>query len=208
VLDDTEQSETHGVFGYGRLARTRLVRQVVGGELEEIEGEHYGFRGITHRRQVFWRGTEHPYLVVADLLIGDGRHGLELLWHFSPDLSVIVDEGPARVEGAAGRVLVWSFGATASERVVECGVEGDQPQGWISLSSGSVLPAPVLSVRFHADLPTVVFTVIAPERTGLACEYDAEKGTLQLGDKVGERFVYDPDGRVYTETFTPATPGS
>ncbi|HEN47015.1 MAG TPA: alginate lyase family protein [Mizugakiibacter sp.] len=208
VLDDTEQSETHGVFGYGRLARTHLVRQVVGGELEEIEGEHYGFRGITHRRQVFWRGTEQPYLVVADHLIGDGRHEVELLWHFSPELSVTVDEGPARVEGAAERVLVWSFGSTVSERVVACGVEGERPQGWVSLSSGSVVPAPVLSVRMHADLPTVVFTVIAPERTGLACEYDAEKGTLQLGGNVGERFVYDREGRVRTETVTPVAPGS
>ena len=129
MLDDTEQSETHGVFGNGLLARTRLVRQAVDSKLEEIEGEHYGFRGVTHRRQGLWRGTEQPYLVVADHVIGDDRHGLEPLWHFSPELSLTVDEGPTRVQGAAERVLVCSFGSSPSERIVTCGPPGGPPPG-------------------------------------------------------------------------------
>jgi hypothetical protein len=171
VVDGRSQSAPAGTFRWGPRAGVSPGTGFSAPFIEHLEGEHDGYAGLPgaprHRRRILQVGGE--YWLVLDDLLGAGKHGLELLYHFAPE------RHPLRLEeepGGGGLVHVTSDAAGSLFGITVCGssplaaelIRGreEPPQGWVSRRYGERSPAPVLRASLAAPLPARFVSVLAP----------------------------------------------
>src|SRR5262249_21152350 len=89
VVDDRDQAEPRGPFGWKRLPTVRTEEWISGETFDLFVGSHDGYRRledpVVHRRWVL--SSRSRFWVVRDLAIGSGRHQLDLYWHLDPALA-------------------------------------------------------------------------------------------------------------------------
>jgi hypothetical protein len=125
-------------------------------------GSHDGYaRGphpVTHRRTVWLRDG---YLLLLDEFEGEGRHDLDLHFHFPPGRAQLVD-GRLTHDGHDA-ALVW-VSASEWQPALTCG--GPSPaDGWMAPGLGVKTPAPHLRLhRSAADLPISVLSLAVDRR--------------------------------------------
>ena len=88
VVDDRDQSDAKGPFAWSSLPSAKAEKWINGETFDLFVGSHDGFRRlpqpVTHRRWVFSLKAE--FVLVRDIAEGEGKHRLDLYWHFAPEL--------------------------------------------------------------------------------------------------------------------------
>jgi hypothetical protein len=115
---------------------------------------------ITHRRDIVY--VKNDYFVVADTINGSGRHEVELLFHLSPGSMPQILSESTHVRYPNGATLnILSEGQRQRDISI---IEGQREpiQGWFSSETYEAVPAPVVNVKYIAELPTKIYTVLIP----------------------------------------------
>jgi heparinase II/III-like protein len=156
-LDGRNQSNPTGPFGWERLTKARAESWISGQTFDLFVGSHDGYsqpeNPATHRRWVFFRRPE--FWLVRDLMLGTGKHRLDLRWHLNPELSwsELADGRFFSSDKSAGIALFASEGQLWSRTV--------EQREW---SPAYGIKEPAIEVRFTTEttLPAEVATLLAP----------------------------------------------
>lgn len=179
TIDDLDQSEPAGTFGWGRKARARATMPQTRPWCSYMEGEHDGYLrlagSVRHHRRVI--GIASDYWLIVDELTGKGAH--RSAWHYHLDPSVDVDLAPATgVACASLRSGAARAGLSVVTSAASCArmVYGQTApvQGWVSERYGARAAGPVLQVSAETALPLLAVTVLRPWRGPV--EIQAERG--------------------------------
>jgi len=88
VVDEADQAEPRGPFGWGKLPEIKLERWVTGDNFDLFAASHNGYcrltRPVVHRRWVF--SLKSDFWLIRDQASGEGEHRLDLFWHIAPKL--------------------------------------------------------------------------------------------------------------------------
>lgn len=157
-VDDFDQAEPAGPFGWRSLPRVNVERWIAGETFDLFVGSHTGYGrlrdAVTHRRWVFHLHSH--FWLVRDLAHGKGDHHLAVFWHFGP--------GSFTSQTAASSAVIWT---PERQRLAVLPVKD---HGWWRAIStglwspvyGELLPAPVLCFRTQAALPVEFSTLLLP----------------------------------------------
>ena len=90
-LDGRNQSEPQGPFAWKRLTKAKTENWISGQTFDFFVGSHDGYsrpdNPAIHRRWVFFRKPK--FWLVRDLMLGAGKHQLDLRWHLTPELFLL-----------------------------------------------------------------------------------------------------------------------
>ncbi len=167
VIDEADQSESLGLFLWGRRAQSRLLRWEPTARGGVVVGEHDGYTSladpVVHRRTVILP-DDQPVLTVHDEICAKGPHRIATYWHFS-DRCRIEQSGDNRFEVSFG---VGSITVKADPRLSIELVRGseDSMLGWVSRRYHRKRPSPTLIGRCscQGDLTlTTRFEIVTSE---------------------------------------------
>jgi len=145
---------TNGPFHWSQVASSRVLQWQTSAAFDYFDGEHDGYRPITHRRRIL--ALHGDLLIVADTVDGSGTHETAIHWHIDPAWSVHVQ----------GRRAILRRGAHDISLVVPEGTieafhaDRHSGLGWHSPAYGRVEPATTLRVVHRGPLPVSIVTVI------------------------------------------------
>jgi hypothetical protein len=183
-IDSLDQAEPSGPFSWSQKADGKLTRWIAGDGFDLFAGMHEGYKRlpkpVLHERWIFHRKGE--YWLVRDLVVGSGRHRLEVSWHLAPGLMPLGQDAVfAETAESAGVALITA-----------------RKHGWeqtISVESWSPVygqkdPARVVRFSREAEVPAEFVTVVLP----------VASANTQLGilDKMGEAEASDVSGYRYS----------
>lgn len=224
-IDGLDQTRLLDRFRTGRLARP--VGEPSSGRVGDvafIESAHDGYlrlrAKVIHRRAVATALRDPGWVIVLDLLEGQGSHWIEQIFQLAPTLSVATPI-PSGLEVDLDEETVLSLLFPRSEasasplRLRRYEGELDPPRGWISTVKGALEPAPQIVREGFVDLPCMLATVIAarektsgaaPLRASMATVHDErdrrlapeEAVALRLGSRGEEVVVWNPSLRGHT----------
>jgi len=177
LVDGQSQAVPAGPFSWKGLPQVEAESWVSTETFEFFEGRHSGYcrlpSPVVHRRSVFHLRPD--FWVFHDCALGEGSHRLDLLWHFSPEITLKSQAANACMfadpEGA--RLALLKAGSVEAS--------GHVDQGWYSAAYGNRVPALVLRYSQTVALPSAIATLIIPgparmeklgkfERVGEDCE--------------------------------------
>lgn len=170
-VDGLDQSEIFGVFGVGRTARCTITTWFTNERIDFVEALHDGYRTlpypVIHRRTILFVKPPPAYWIIIDSLEGHGEHGMDLLFHLTPEAHLGQrEEGRIVIRQARGTST--EFGSLLDPPDMASVIVGQmepQIQGWVSRTTGDREKAPVLSFRKQGQLPQVFATLIRPENS-------------------------------------------
>ena len=156
-LDGQSQSKPKGPFAWKQLTKAKAERWISGRTFDLFVGSHDGYshpeNPLIHRRSVFFRKPK--FWLVRDVMLGTGKHQLDIRWHLSPELT---SSSPAKdrffAPGKRGGIALFSPTGQSWSKTVE--------QGAWSAAYGRKEPA--IEVRFTTvtTLPAEFATLLAP----------------------------------------------
>ena len=196
VIDGEDQTPLEEVFGVGRQANCRIRSALFGRTVHLIDAEHDGYSRLqgkpSHRRVLIELGRDG--WLVADFLEGNGKHDVEALWHFHPDLEVKLS-GNTAVASFDGTGLAMEWAASRPVKSVVIRGRERPPQGWVSFEAGEKQPADALVVRSAMELPGCIITMLhksGGEAVGRSLEIEWTKSGVAVACKPGalESHVY------------------
>lgn len=153
AIDGRAQSLPDGPFHWRTQACARVDFWRGGDAFDYIEASHDGYLPVVHRRAVL-RAANGLWLV-ADHVLGQGRHRVDVHWHFSPDWRLSPAENAVvHADGTAA-----ALASTASESRDYCG--DPDGLGWCAPVYGQLQPAPTRRCSSTAHAPFSVVTAIA-----------------------------------------------
>src|SRR5579859_2332560 len=156
-LDGRNQSEPRGPFAWQRFANAKAEIWVTGETFDLFVGSHDGYSQpgtpAIHRRWVFFRKPK--FWLVRDLMLGTGKHELDLRWHLNPELSS-PEQGEDRFFcfGEKGGVALFSAEGHCWSKTVQPGI-------W-SAAYGSKESATEVRFTTATTLPAEFTTLLAP----------------------------------------------
>jgi hypothetical protein len=156
-LDGRSQSIPRGPFSWERLTKTTAEKWISGQTFDLFVGSHDGYalpdNSVVHRRYVFFR---KPKLwLVRDLLLGTGKHQIDLRWHLNPELSPSDKvEGQFNARGNSCGIAIFSAEGQPCFKTVE-------ELAW-SAAYGSEQAAKVVRFTTVTTLPAEFATLLAP----------------------------------------------
>jgi|GEM_PF-6788796 len=180
VVDGIDQSEIFGVFGYGKLADTKMTKSVISEKIDVVEGVHYGYWPIIHKRQLIFKKGNAPYVVIIDYVVGKGRHKIEKYLHLSPDYRMNNSKNKIVSIDGVGNIDIWRYSPVILELETRKGVGGKNPDGWVCLEAGKPIKSEVVVMSAECELPAKLITVLSPEDTHTQCEYWREDKKLRI----------------------------
>ena len=156
-LDERNQSDPKGPFAWECLTQTKAEGWISGQNFDLFVGSHDGYSRLenpaVHRRWVFFRKPK--FWLVRDLVLGAGKHQLDLRWHLNPRLS---SSSPAQEQflssGKRGGIALFSPDGTSWSKTVE--------QGTWSAAYGMKEPATEVRFTTVTMLPAEFATLLAP----------------------------------------------
>ncbi|MBA2528021.1 MAG: alginate lyase family protein [Pyrinomonadaceae bacterium] len=183
-VDGREQNtiEEGTPFNIGDEARPHQLRWESNDQRDLVIAEHYGYKNlpngqITHLRAVMFEKTER-YWLIADTLLGTGRHTFRFGFHIAPGLEVLPKaDGLMEIcdnENNA-RLLIASLDLKEEPAAEPC---------WFSRDYGSKIPSVTLCWKHEAEAPLEVRWLLVPicagEDTGarLALVEDLRQSTI------------------------------
>ncbi|WP_163551916.1 heparinase II/III family protein [Candidatus Frankia alpina] len=155
TIDDADSTEVWGAFRAGRRAHPTLVTMSHLGETATLAAGHDGFRHLpgrpTHWRT--WR-LDPTGLSLEDRISGDGRHRVEVLFHFASGVHV-ASGGPESAVGSDAVEVTTPRGHRLLLRVAGSGTwrirTTDRATGW-----GQIAPAYCAGYVLDSRLPVRV----------------------------------------------------
>ena len=160
-LDGRNQSNPKGPFAWEQLTKTKAESWITGQTFDLFVGSHDGYslaeNPMIHQRWVFFRKPK--FWLVRDLILGTGKHQLDLRWHLNPTLSESEPAGRRFVssEKSAGIALFTPEGQPWSKSV---------EQGEWSQAYGTKEPATEVRFTIETTLPAEFATLLAPTGGG------------------------------------------
>jgi hypothetical protein len=156
-LDGRNQSEPNGPFAWKSLTKAKAENWISGQTFDLFVGSHDGYsqpdNPAIHRRWVFFRRPK--FWLVRDLMLGTGKHQLDLRWHLAPGLfsSRPADGRFVFPEGRGGIALFSPAEESWSETV---------EQGTWSAAYGIKETATEVRFTTVTTLPAEFATLLAP----------------------------------------------
>ena len=127
-----------------------------------VEAEHSGYFPVKHTRKCVY--VKNQGLCVFDSFSNlDSITEVQLLWHLHPNCKISDDF--VAIEN--GKQTIWVRNNIQTEKKVVAGVEGENPQGWITSGIGKREPC-----------PTLIHTVSIEKDTTIVTFFEYEKGCL------------------------------
>jgi hypothetical protein len=167
-LDGESQSLSGGNFLWIRHGNGRAVSFDTTPDQDRLVGEHDGYRRLADpvdtRRELLY-DRRNRTLTVIDSLVCQGRHRVELFWHFSDDCNMALSSDDVIGRNANASIkLHWPSGFAA--RIVR-GSE-DMPAGWLSRGYDRRVPCSTVIVAGEVSgnwqgLSTIEISVDAPQ---------------------------------------------
>lgn len=150
-VDNMDQSHQLGPFLWGKRADCKLLRYDEK-KLSFLEAEHDGFKdeGVIHKRGF---NFDFEGLMVTDLLDGEGKHGIEMRFHFHPNISIKIEKYSAILQDQG---IVIEFDSRLDIEVLS----GQENGGWYSPNFGSKMPTNTLVLSQVLSLPAKITTRI------------------------------------------------
>ena len=190
VVDEMNQSEIYGMFGYGKLARSELSRCRLSSECDFAEGIHYGYSPVIHNRQIFFVKVPQDYVLIVDFINGVGSHKIEIPFHIGPGIFSCKERECWDIVSSKQKINLWHF---SNDRIdsflIEGGATHGQVHGYVSLHQGKLTPAQVVVFCATPTLPFFFITVWAVESSRVRCS---------LTDKTELSVFFDKGMDVYT----------
>lgn len=163
VVNDRNQSESLGLFNWGRRAEARCLQFDTNSDISVVEGEHDGYAaafGVVHRRRIqLNRATGR--IEIDDSLSAKSEISIAQPWHFSSECDVC--------PSGENQFLITRDGARVSMAIdpklgTKC-IRGDEKTGygWESRGFHERVPSCTLlgEAMVHGD--TILRTVITVE---------------------------------------------
>lgn len=169
-IDGLDQSESLGLFLWGRRAVTRCTLWEDGASAVRIEAAHDGYERlaspVTHRRKVVLdKATRHT--TVSDHLIGHGQHMVHQHFHVAPECSVTV-VSPHQIRLSRGNAdITMTFDGRTEVRVVRGSEQAsDSPEfglGWVSRRYHERIPSCTIVASCKIEGPVCLTTTISAD---------------------------------------------
>jgi len=189
-IDGEDQSTIGDVFLWFKKAEARIEKWSFTKQFEYVSGTHDGYRGlgVLHRRQVVAvKGSQFlGYWIIIDQLAGNGRHLMELYWHFCAEGHVELQENGIAVLRAPEIVLtVAPVNPARLKPTIYLG--NSRPfQGWFSPSYGTMVKSPVLCYQGRDNLPFEWTTVMAATHDSVPDRADLRNVLRNVGGWLGD----------------------
>jgi len=164
LVDDTDQSTQSGNFMWSRHATARCLYFGEQDNVQRFLGEHDGYGSlrepVKHQREILYDAGRRIFMI-TDTLIGEGRHEIGQLWHFSEHLAPILRDNEVVVTTARHRIRLV---AKTPPAVVDRYLAGEPHEGgWVSRRFGDKVPATTVAWRYVANGGAVLRTDIYVE---------------------------------------------
>jgi Heparinase II/III-like protein/Heparinase II/III N-terminus len=194
VVDDRSQSVPAGPFHWESRANahvalwrpglrplwgtdTRSRAEAAPVEAHYVEGLHNGYLPQVHRRAVL--SAPHGLYIIADHILGTGRHAIDAYWHLAPTWVTVAARGlGTHVAHPDG---LWASIASTgrSQREFHGDAEGF---GWCAPVYGRLVPA--LTVRFSdaGDAPVSLITAIIASPSSVQLSVEATPVLIDCDD--------------------------
>lgn len=156
-VDGQSQAIPRGPFSWDRLTKATTENWINGQTFDLFVGSHDGYAlpdaAVVHRRYVFFRKPK--FWLVRDVLLGNGKHKVDLHWHLSPELLPSeTAEGQFSFSGKNNGIVLFSAeGQPWSKTIV---------QGAWSAAYGARQPAKVVRFTKATTLPAEFATMLVP----------------------------------------------
>jgi hypothetical protein len=159
-LDGRSQSQPAGPFAWATAASARIRHVRINPRFDYVDTETDAWHPIVHRRIFFMAGDD--YWVIADRIMGDGRHRADMHWHLDP-LWQVEAAGPSAVR------LTHSFNGAARVAVPDARLDvfhADRASGlgWCAPVYGRL--EPTSTVRAHVEDAAPFWVVTTIDATG------------------------------------------
>jgi hypothetical protein len=164
LVDGIGQADPAGPFAWRDRPGARLKAWRSTEAIDFADAVHEAYlrlpSPVLHRRRVLF--VKPRYWVIADDLLGEGEHRIELRFPFAP-VPVTAGPGPwLRARGREGRGLWLRVFAAAALTVTIHEGEDHVGGGWISPDYGCRRPAPMVVHEITARLPLRFVTLLLP----------------------------------------------
>ena len=148
TVNGRDPAKQESAFQWSRTFRAKLVeKETADSGTVRLLAAHRGYHreGVTHWRYVAVLGKPIIIVVVLDVLLGTGKHDLELNWHLPAGVLADVDE-VFRAESLSLSVQGGSSDLVSGDGTMD-------PRGWQSTVYGRLDPASCVSTHYHGALP-------------------------------------------------------
>jgi uncharacterized heparinase superfamily protein len=86
VIDDKNQSQVWSKFRVAKRAKAKSNFTVSNNDLIAVQGEHYGYQPLIHKRTVLF--IKEQYWLIFDNILGSGKHQINNYLHFADDIKL------------------------------------------------------------------------------------------------------------------------
>jgi len=161
IVDNLEQNrilfDTNALFIISDDAAVSPIELLSTEQAPVIRASHFGYRnlGVTHTRTV--RLPESKVAILEDLLLGGGKHTLEVNFHLDPAWEIVSLENRGRsvhCQASGKRVVQLEFTAPTD-------LSAEKVPTQISRTFGSWIPASKIRLLGEAALPCTLTTRIS-----------------------------------------------
>ncbi len=157
-IDGRSQADQTGAFSWSNLPSAKVELWVGGETFDLFLGHHDGYSmpgsQATHRRWIF--NLKSRFIVVRDVVEGDGAHDLDISWHLARGVELREIDGSSQL-ASVGREPLLAI--VTPENTVW---QRSHSEGWASPVYGKREPRPVLTFSTHAHLPAELVTLLDP----------------------------------------------
>jgi len=164
-VDGAGQADVQGPFSWSPLPNAKAEQWIQGKSFDLFVASHDGYSRLTdpviHRRWIF--SLKDNFWLIRDVAEGEGRHRLEISWHFGPEIQV-QKENVFGVRNADDKLAVLTAGGH--------GWSEEGHKDWCSPRYGQKQSNLVVNFAATAELPAEFVTLLVPLREA------AQVGTL------------------------------
>lgn len=154
TVDGRSQSIPASPFHWRSTADAQVRLWHSHGDCDVVEADHDGYLPLVHRRAVLRIASDLWF--VADHLLGEGDHRVDIRWHFDPAWRIAhTDDGLVCVRHADGTLA--SIATTGSQ--LTQGEGGDF--GWCAPIYGQHVPSVVANIAHAGRAPLSVVSLIS-----------------------------------------------
>ena len=127
--------------------------ELISDDIFVVEAEHTGYFPIKHNRKCVY--VKNKGLAIFDSFSGvDSITNVQLLWHLHPDCKL--NDNMSRITNNGESI--WMKKSCKTEKKVMSGVDGDNPQGWITPGIGIKEPCPTIIESINIEEDSTIIT--------------------------------------------------
>jgi hypothetical protein len=169
VVDGCSQAEYRGRLKWSCAPEVRLENYMLSTAFDYVEASHNGYcrlsQPVVHRRAVVF--LKPDYWLIHDELWGEGEHQIDRYFHFTAKEIVRQRDGTAIHAGSPNGGNLAVISVERKGIAVQSNLGGNEPEdGWLAMSYGKKMQAPVVRCSTRATLPIALNTLLLPFRNG------------------------------------------